>query len=479
MLRVLVGENEVESGFEEAAETGGTVGWVVPRDTRPGDEAAFLFHHSMFLGTGTVLTSPKPGQHGRRAVALARIGELKRFPRDLPLSDVAAAIPGWKWTTYPRSFTTPAPDVAARLRPLLAAASSGAGVRKSLGLGKRTSTPDAVISTREITGGLEGEPISGDPRAAASQWNELFGPAKRTTARVLTRSIQAAHALSDTCWTVTLGNGFMRLNVGVPLALTLAEEECQLIVMDDAELLRGLKKAGLRVERQQRFKTAPGTVSVVFPTEALSEVHGRAWRSHVRAMEVAARRQPVSPHTGYSVSLLAFLREQGFDVPDSESPKALQARRRAPAASRKQAKALLPVVEPFDPDSVEDARRRVLASIIRRQGQGEFRNAVLRAYGFSCAVTGCDVPEVLEAAHIFPYGGIETNHVQNGILLRADLHTLFDLGLLTFDHEWRVRLDESLKGTSYWTFHGMPVQLPQAEADRPSSMAVSRRSALA
>ena len=50
-------------------------------------------------------------------------------------------------------------------------------------------------------------------------------------------------------------------------------------------------------------------------------------------------------------------------------------------------------------------------------------------YEGKCAVTGCDVPDVLQAAHIFPYMGPETNHPSNG-LLRADIHTLFDLGLI-------------------------------------------------
>ncbi|WP_200883691.1 HNH endonuclease [Archangium violaceum] len=52
------------------------------------------------------------------------------------------------------------------------------------------------------------------------------------------------------------------------------------------------------------------------------------------------------------------------------------------------------------------------------------------AYGGRCALTDCEEPRVLEAAHIFPYHGPQTNHVTNGLLLRADLHVLFDLGLL-------------------------------------------------
>src|SRR5205823_2979542 len=81
----------------------------------------------------------------------------------------------------------------------------------------------------------------------------------------------------------------------------------------------------------------------------------------------------------------------------------------------------------FDPISIEDGRRRIQAS---RQGQFAFRAALIEAYGGRCAMTGCDILEVLEAAHIVPYRGPSTNAVSNGLLLRADIHTLFDLGLI-------------------------------------------------
>ena len=85
------------------------------------------------------------------------------------------------------------------------------------------------------------------------------------------------------------------------------------------------------------------------------------------------------------------------------------------------------------PESMEDARRRIEATIVLRQGQGAFRDSLLEAYGCRCAISGCDVPEALEAAHIIPYKGEHTNVVVNGLLLRADLHTLFDLGLIAID----------------------------------------------
>ncbi len=68
-----------------------------------------------------------------------------------------------------------------------------------------------------------------------------------------------------------------------------------------------------------------------------------------------------------------------------------------------------------------------------RTGQSRFRNTVLEAYGRRCAISGEATEEILEAAHIQPYAGTQSDHVQNGIALRTDLHRLFDAGLLTIN----------------------------------------------
>ena len=78
----------------------------------------------------------------------------------------------------------------------------------------------------------------------------------------------------------------------------------------------------------------------------------------------------------------------------------------------------------FDPSNIEDARKRISRMIAQRRGQRAFRNNLFDAYGGRCAITGCEVPDVLEAAHIFPYRGEETNKVKNGLLLRVRPETL-------------------------------------------------------
>jgi hypothetical protein len=127
----------------------------------------------------------------------------------------------------------------------------------------------------------------------------------------------------------------------------------------------------------------------------------------------------------------------------------------------------------FNPANVEDARKKTMAAIVRRQGQPAFRRALVRAYGGRCAITGCDVLQVLEAAHIVPYRGPETNHVTNGLLLRGDLHTLFDLGLISIHPDAKlIVLAQALRAGEYGALHGQAIQLPLNFADHPSELAL-------
>jgi len=77
-----------------------------------------------------------------------------------------------------------------------------------------------------------------------------------------------------------------------------------------------------------------------------------------------------------------------------------------------------------------DQRLIVDRQIRERRGQQRFRDALRERYGDRCMVTGCTVLDVVGAAHIKPYRGDNDNKPVNGLLLRADVHTLFDLDLL-------------------------------------------------
>lgn len=123
----------------------------------------------------------------------------------------------------------------------------------------------------------------------------------------------------------------------------------------------------------------------------------------------------------------------------------------------------------FDPSAVRDDRLKVIAQVHRRQGGPRFRRALLRAYNGRCAMTQYDAEPALEAAHIIPYRGPQTNHPANGLLLRADMHDLFDLGLVAVETDtMRLRLAQELAGTKYEQYEGVPLLLPRDAAIRPS-----------
>ena len=120
-----------------------------------------------------------------------------------------------------------------------------------------------------------------------------------------------------------------------------------------------------------------------------------------------------------------------------------------------------------------DGRERTIASVVRRRGQPAFRRALIKAYGGKCALTGCDAEEALEAAHIVPYKGSETNHVTNGLLLRSDLHSLFDLGLIAVDTEtMTLLLRPDLLQSSYKELERTQIRLPQSPQEQPSKAAL-------
>ncbi|MBE1486766.1 HNH endonuclease [Plantactinospora soyae] len=122
------------------------------------------------------------------------------------------------------------------------------------------------------------------------------------------------------------------------------------------------------------------------------------------------------------------------------------------------------------PEELPVGRRRRLAEITLRQGQVSFRRRLIEAYGGRCAITGCDVEAVLQAAHISRYDGAATNQVNNGLLLRADLHNLFDRGLLWIDDSYQIRLAET--ATHYAELAGRRLRLPKRVADRPDKAAL-------
>jgi hypothetical protein len=120
-----------------------------------------------------------------------------------------------------------------------------------------------------------------------------------------------------------------------------------------------------------------------------------------------------------------------------------------------------------DSDQPREAPQRAMAKA--RKNQARFRKALLIRYGLVCAVTGPCLAELLEAAHITSCKDREAHVVDDGVLLRADVHLLFDNGLIAVDPEtWRVVLAPSLKDMpAYASLAGAPfAKGPDPEAIR-------------
>lgn len=110
-----------------------------------------------------------------------------------------------------------------------------------------------------------------------------------------------------------------------------------------------------------------------------------------------------------------------------------------------------------------------------RLGQGAFRVLVTDAYHRRCAITGERTLPVLEAAHIKPYAEAGPHRVDNGLLLRSDLHKLFDIGYLTVTPDLHIEVSPRIKeeyenGREYYAHHGeLVTNLPHNSRQRPSA----------
>lgn len=127
--------------------------------------------------------------------------------------------------------------------------------------------------------------------------------------------------------------------------------------------------------------------------------------------------------------------------------------------------------------TVERDRYGAPILVAPRLGQGGFRVAVTDAYDRSCAATGEHSLPVLEAAHIRPYAHAGAHAISNGLLLRSDLHRLFDRGYVTVTPGHRLHVSKRLKadysnGRTYYPLHGKSISVPLAASEKPDAAAL-------
>lgn len=140
--------------------------------------------------------------------------------------------------------------------------------------------------------------------------------------------------------------------------------------------------------------------------------------------------------------------------------------------------ALAALAPPREPAVSEPAAAYGGPTLVRpRLGQGAFRVMVTDAYDRRCMVTNERTLPVLEAAHIKPYSLTGIHEVPNGLLLRSDIHTLFDRGYVTVTPDLRLRVsrrirDEFENGRDYYGLDGRSVRLPRDPSQAPSQSAL-------
>ena len=111
-----------------------------------------------------------------------------------------------------------------------------------------------------------------------------------------------------------------------------------------------------------------------------------------------------------------------------------------------------------------------------RLGQAAFRVLVTDKYNRRCSITGEKTLPVLEAAHIKPYAESGPHFISNGLLLRSDMHKLFDTGYITITKDYKVEVSKKIaeefeNGREYYQYHGKALYiLPERERDRPDKL---------
>lgn len=224
--------------------------------------------------------------------------------------------------------------------------------------------------------------------------------------------------------------------------------------------------------------------------EAFGESNGAGSLAEMRARIEQYRRAPAHPHEDYTIGCI--LLEQPFFLPENlwipaplgwhpnivqgktydlnaEPGRSLwlQVEERIRVRDRSQ-EWPMQWREPGHPRYGEP-------SLVRpRLGQGSFRILVTDAYERRCAVTGERVLPVLQAAHIRPYAAGGEHRVDNGLLLRSDLHTLFDRGYVTVTPELRLEVSRRIRedfenGRHYYALHGERVREPVDQGQKPAS----------
>lgn len=220
----------------------------------------------------------------------------------------------------------------------------------------------------------------------------------------------------------------------------------------------------------QAFETANGASSLLEMRERIANLRRTSPLSH-EDFEIGCRilTQP-----------FFFDKSQWLDPPPSWSQNIV--RHKTYSSDTEEGYALWSAVQermrPLDGTMVataEDAPKYGTPQLVTpRLGQGAFRLKVTDIYARKCAVTGEKTLPALEAAHIRPYSDGGRHDADNGLLLRRDIHSLFDAGYVTVNPSLRLEVSRSIReqfsnGRHYYAMHGSRIYVPDHPEERPNT----------
>lgn len=135
---------------------------------------------------------------------------------------------------------------------------------------------------------------------------------------------------------------------------------------------------------------------------------------------------------------------------------------------------VMPPAPPYEPPKTPAGKSERM--VRERPGQAVFRRNLKAAYGNRCCISGCSIAEVLEGAHIDPYIAPKSDNLRNGLLLRSDLHTLFDHFLIAIDPAtFVIHVAEQARGTAGYTdLDGVVLKFPTDPSHHPDLGALKR-----
>ena len=214
--------------------------------------------------------------------------------------------------------------------------------------------------------------------------------------------------------------------------------------------------------------------------DAFGHKNGTESFAHMLARIEHYRRQPATPDTEVGCVLLEqpfFLPRDEWITPPEDWSKNIVSGKTYNLAERSDLwQAIKSRLIELSPTTIEPDEGEIFteAWVRLRLGQGSFRALVTQTYERRCAVTREKILPVLQAAHIRPVTAGGQHRIENGLLLRSDIHTLFDRGYLTVASDHRLQVSKSLKedfdnGKYYLSMAGAELFLPSRVEDRPES----------